>query len=100
MATKTYRGSCHCGRVAFEADVDLAAGTGKCNCTYCWKHRLWGIRVAPAGLRPQKGEDDLSRRGPDGADGFCRHCGVLVYRRLPAADWNDGAFVSLNLATL
>jgi len=30
----TYRGSCHCGRIAFEVDGELTAVT-ECNCSIC-----------------------------------------------------------------
>jgi hypothetical protein len=103
MAKRTYRGSCQCGRVQFEADLDLSAGTSKCNCRSCWKRRWWSVRASPADFRGLGGETELSKHRPGseaGHGGFCRHCGVTPYAFLDAAEWNDGAFVSVNVACL
>lgn len=103
MAKRTYRGSCHCGRVKFEADIDLAAGTSKCNCTSCWKRRWWSVRCAPEGFRSLSGEAELVwyRQGTAGGrGGFCKHCGVKPYAFVEKADWNPAEYVSINVATL
>ena len=79
MMRKTYTGSCHCGAVRFEADLDLSAGTVKCNCTFARKLRLWSVRAAPEAFRLIDGEAELTDyRGsnPVAHHLFCRHCGV------------------------
>lgn len=103
MAKRTYRGSCHCGRVKFEADIDLAKGTSKCNCTSCWKRRWWSVRSEPEDFRPVSGESELVwyRQGTEtGRGGFCRHCGVKTYVFVEKADWNPSTYVSINVAVL
>lgn len=101
MPMQTLQGSCHCGAVRFEADVDFAAGTTKCDCTFCWKQRWWSVAVAPDHFRPQAGEAALSDYRPgqaDGHGGFCRHCGVSVYQFVPATDWNPAPKYSVSVA--
>jgi len=79
---KTYRGSCHCGEVQFEADIDLGAGTIKCNCTICSKMRFWAAQVPSSRFRLRSGSETLreyryhTRRD---AHYFCGNCGINVF---------------------
>ncbi len=48
---RTYGGSCRCGAIRFEADLDLAQGTTQCNCTFCWTTQWWGVNAPPPTFR-------------------------------------------------
>lgn len=99
MTIKTYHGSCHCGAVRFEADIDLSAGTGKCNCTLCTKMRKWGTAIKPDAFRLLSGEGDLARYGRNVEHLFCKHCGIQPFGRGHIKEIG-GDFVSVNLACL
>lgn len=97
MSKHTYRGSCHCKAVAFEAKIDLSEGTSKCNCTLCWKRRMWSASAAPDDFHLTKGTDVLSN-GENG--GFCTKCGILTFGFVPKTEWNENARYSVNIPAL
>jgi len=59
--------------------------------------------VRPDGFRSLGGEAELSAYRPGqatGHGGFCRSCGIRPYNWVEGAAWNDGAYVSINVACL
>ncbi|MDB5518426.1 MAG: glutathione-dependent formaldehyde-activating [Tardiphaga sp.] len=89
MALKTYSGSCHCGAVRFEADIDLSQGTNRCNCSICAKARSWFALVSPDRFRQIRGAEAQAEYQwtPAGQPGshlhyrFCKTCGVRTAGR-------------------
>ena len=102
---KTYHGSYHCKAVTFEADIDLDQGTTKCNCTFCWKQRMWkATDTEPADFRLLSGADNLADYGKSGDWGeghhrFCRTCGIATHSHGSIAQMG-GEFLSVHLAAL
>lgn len=100
--THRYHGSCHCGAVTFAAELDLAAGGGRCNCSICTKTRAWSVIARPDALHLLTGEAVLSDYQFGTASLhhlFCRHCGVRPFAR-GHLEVLGGDFVSINLACL
>jgi hypothetical protein len=104
---KTYMGSCHCGAIAFECDLDLTEGTRRCNCSFCTKTRFWKAFAKGNSFRLIQGANELSdyEFTPSSAPSpmlhhlFCRRCGVRSFTKGWLAEFG-GDFYAVNLACL
>lgn len=101
MASEVYSGSCHCGQVKYQAELDLSQGTGKCNCTFCRKVRNWNVIIKPAAFKLLSGEEALSDYSRNEAVHhlFCKHCGARTFSRGDIPEIG-GAYVSIQVGTL
>lgn len=107
MTYRLYRGSCHCQAVRYEAELDLSAGTNRCNCSICSKARAWFLFVRSDAFKLIAGGEVLSRYEwvPPGraAAGltyrFCSRCGVRLYATGELAQLG-GRFYAVHVPTL
>jgi hypothetical protein len=79
---KTYAGSCHCGALKFEADLDLSQDTYRCNCSICRRTRFWPAVAKEGAFRILAGEGELTRytfNSHNNHHYFCKHCGVRAF---------------------
>jgi hypothetical protein len=96
----TYTGGCHCGGLRFEAELDLSAGTIKCNCSYCVKSRFWLARTEPENFRASGEAKDYRGGNPVAHHFFCPQCGVHVYDRIDAPNSLGRAYVNVSVACI
>ena len=104
----TYHGSCHCGAIRFEADLDLDEGIRKCNCSFCWKLGYRKSFAAYEGLRIVEGKDAIGEYLPAPSNWppgdinhyYCRTCGTHPFSRGYLEKEMGGNFWAVNVACL
>lgn len=83
MVMKSYEGGCHCGRVRFRIEVDLAESViGECNCSICTKKGILHLPVFPDEFELLRGKHDLTVYTFEtgvAQHTFCRHCGMHAF---------------------
>lgn len=107
MSLKTYTGSCHCGAVRYEADLDLDEGSNRCNCSYCAKVRAWFAFAKGANrfrLLDGSGVSEYRWTPPGHPEPhltftFCRICGVRTFAQ-GELEALGGVFHAISVPTL
>ena len=100
MATQTHRGSCHCGAVRDQVELDLDAPAITCNCSICGKTGSYLQFVSPDKFNLERGEDNLSDYQFNKKiihHLFCKTCGVRSFARGVGP---QGPMVAINVRTI
>lgn len=81
---KTYTGSCHCGRVRYEVNLDLSKPVISCNCSMCGRSGALLAFVPAAEFKLLSGEDSLTDYQFNKHvihHTFCKVCGIKPFAR-------------------
>jgi hypothetical protein len=92
-----YRGSCHCGAVAFEVEAPERLVCQRCNCSICTKSGFLHLIVPASRFRIVRGEGDLATYTFNTGVArhmFCRRCGIKPFY-VPRSN-PDGMDVNVN----
>ena len=76
-------GGCHCGRVRFRIEADLAENMiGECDCSICTKKGILHLPVFPSDFELLRGKDALTVYTFEtgvAQHTFCSHCGMHCF---------------------
>ena len=80
---QTYRGSCHCGAVAFRIETDFPELT-MCDCSICRRKNALMVRVHESRFELLCGEQTLTEyrfHTMTARHFFCSTCGIYTFHR-------------------
>jgi hypothetical protein len=100
--TQKHAGSCHCGAVRFEVELDMSEVASRCNCSICTKLAMTGRIVKPSAFTLLSGEEGLGAYAWGGKTSqrfFCKHCGIHAFAR-GHLEQVGGDYVSINVNCL
>jgi hypothetical protein len=88
---KTYKGSCHCGKVSYEVETDLAQVIS-CNCSICRRTGALLTFVPAAQFKLLSGDDamqDYQFNKHAVHHLFCTTCGIRAFARGKGRDGSE-----------
>jgi hypothetical protein len=92
-----YKGSCHCGDVAYEVEGEITAAVN-CNCSICSRKGALLMAVPLEKVTIHKGEDRLASYTFNTnriVHRFCRTCGMHPFAVNESAEEGANAYVNI-----
>jgi hypothetical protein len=91
-----YKGSCHCGRIAFELDGEITAAVS-CNCSICSRKGalLWAAPRGNLRLLSSEGLRSYVFNNHVIVHRFCETCGMHPFAEQEGAEDGPTAYVNI-----
>ncbi|HRP68062.1 MAG TPA: GFA family protein [Turneriella sp.] len=98
MSVKKYTGSCHCGEVRYEVQLDLTQPVTACNCSMCGRSGTYLTFVSENDFVLKSGSDSLQDYQFNKKHIhhlFCKVCGIKPFARGAAPDGSSTIAVNV-----